>query len=55
MGGRRLPPVPKEHDVEQHGKYSAGTLRLPKNAKTAAKKSPPPANLNWDDPAAMDP
>jgi len=39
----RLPPVPKEYDVERHGKYSAGSLRFPKRAKTTTppKKSPP--------------
>lgn len=51
----RLPPVPKEYDVERHGKYSAGSLRFPKKAKTSSKKSPPPANVTWDDPAAMEP
>ena len=50
----RLPPIPKEYDVERRGKYSAGSLRFPKKAKTTSKKSPP-ANINWDDPAAMDP
>jgi hypothetical protein len=51
----RLPPVPKEYDVERHGKFSAGSLRFPKKAKTTTKKSKPPATVIWDDPAAMEP
>jgi hypothetical protein len=51
----RLPPVPKEYDVERRGKYSAGTLRFPKKAKTRSTKSKPPATVTWDDPAAMAP
>jgi len=34
----RLPPVPKEYDVERHGKYSAGSLRFPKPTKTTTPK-----------------
>ena len=33
----RLPPVPKEYDVERRGKYSAGTLRFPNKAKPAQR------------------
>ena len=51
----RLPPVPKEYDVERRGKYSAGTLRFPKKAKSSSTKSKPPATVTWDDPSAMDP
>jgi hypothetical protein len=51
----RLPPVPKEYDIERHGKYSAGSLRFPKKAKTTTKKSKPPATVIWDDPSGMDP
>jgi DNA/RNA endonuclease YhcR with UshA esterase domain len=42
----RLPPLPKEYDVERHGKYSAGTLRFPKRAKTTTpKKQSPPISI----------
>ena len=52
----RLPPVPKEYDVERHGKFSAGSLRFPKKAKASAnKKSKPPATVIWDDPSGMEP
>ena len=48
-------PFPK-YDVERRGKYSAGSLRFPKKAKTATRKKPkPPATVIWDDPAAMEP
>jgi hypothetical protein len=49
----RLPPVPKEYDVERHGKYSPGSMPFPKKAKAAAKKSKPPAIVIWDDPSEM--
>jgi hypothetical protein len=52
----RLPPIPKEYDVERRGKFSAGTMRFPKKAKTTTtKKSKPPTTVIWDDPAAMEP
>jgi hypothetical protein len=42
----RLPPVPKEYDVERHGRYSAGSLRFPKRTKTATpKKQSPPISI----------
>jgi hypothetical protein len=42
-----IPPLPKEYDVERHGKYSAGSFRRPKAAKTssARKKQSPPVSL----------
>jgi hypothetical protein len=41
----RIPPLPKEYDVERHGKYSAGTFRYPKQAKSASrKKGAPPVS-----------
>jgi hypothetical protein len=41
-----IPPLPKDYDVEKHGKYSAGTLRYPKRTKTASpKKQSPPISL----------
>src|SRR5882672_7557935 len=38
-----IPPLPKDYDVERQGKYSGGTFRYPKQAKSAARKkgSPP--------------
>ena len=46
-----IPPLPKEYDVERHGKYSAGSFRYPKKAKSAKapKKQSPPITL--DDPS----
>jgi len=41
-----IPPLPKEYDVERHGKYSAGTFRYPKQARSASrKKQSPPVSL----------
>jgi len=41
-----IPPLPKDYDVERHGKYSAGTFRYPKQAKSASrKKQSPPVSL----------
>jgi hypothetical protein len=34
----RIPPLPKEYDVERHGKYSAGTFRYPKQSKSSSRK-----------------
>ena len=40
----RIPPLPKEYDVERHGKYSAGKFSYPKAAKRSPhKKQTPPA------------
>jgi hypothetical protein len=45
----RIPPLPKDYDVERRGHYSAGTLSRPKTATTAKKKkSKPPATVIWD-------
>jgi hypothetical protein len=42
----RIPPLPKEYDVERHGKYSAGTFSHPKAPKrTTRKKQSPPVSL----------
>ncbi len=39
--GLRIPPLPKNYDVENKGHYSAGTFSLPKAAyKTYPKKHP---------------
>jgi hypothetical protein len=42
--GARIPPLPKNYDVEQKGRYSAGTFSHAKPTKKAAKKKQP-ANL----------
>ena len=36
--GVRIPPLPKNYDVEKKGRYSAGTFSHAKPAKKAAKK-----------------
>ena len=38
----RIPPLPKEYDVERHGKYSAGTFRYPKQSKSTSRKKQSP-------------
>jgi hypothetical protein len=42
-----IPALPKEYDVERHGKFSAGTFSRPKSAKTSStrKKQSPPVSL----------
>lgn len=42
-----IPPIPKEYDVERHGKFSAGRFSRPKAAKTSStrKKGSPPVTL----------
>jgi hypothetical protein len=45
----RIPPLPKDYDVEQRGHYSAGSSKRPKHTKaTKPKKSKPPATLIWE-------
>jgi hypothetical protein len=39
--GLRIPPLPKNYDVEQKGHYSAGTFSLPKPAYATHKKKQP--------------
>jgi hypothetical protein len=39
--GARIPPLPKNYDVEKKGRYSAGTFSRPKAAKHASKKRQP--------------
>jgi len=42
----KIPPLPKEYDVERHGKYSAGKLTYPKASKRPAhKKQSPPVSI----------
>jgi hypothetical protein len=39
--GAKIPPLPKNYDVEQKGRYSAGTFSHAKPGKKAAKKKQP--------------
>src|SRR6201997_2925860 len=44
-----IPHVPKEYDVERHGKYSAGTIKYP-NPPKRAKQKKQPAPVGIEDP-----
>jgi len=46
---KRLPPVPKEFDVEQEGRFSAGTFHAPKNRKATRKKAKLPTTIDVED------
>ena len=53
LGGSsaRIPPLPKNYDVENKGRYSAGKFSHPKAAKHASKKRQPsksPVELSDD-------
>jgi hypothetical protein len=39
--GTRIPPLPKNYDVEQRGRYSAGNIRRPKRPRTVYPKKHP--------------
>jgi hypothetical protein len=39
--GVRIPPLPKNYDVEKKGRYSAGTFSHPKSKRKTSKKQPP--------------
>jgi hypothetical protein len=39
--GNKIPPLPKNYDVEKKGRYSAGTFSHPKAARKTSKKQPP--------------
>jgi len=49
----RIPPLPKNYDVEKKGRYSAGTFSHPK-AKRKASKKRQPANLPIEVPEGSD-
>jgi len=49
----RIPPLPKNYDVEKKGRYSAGTFSHPK-AKRKASKKRQPANLPIEIPEDSD-
>jgi hypothetical protein len=45
--GLRIPPLPKNYDVEKKGHYSAGSFSLPKPAyKTSKKRQPAKIPIN---------
>jgi hypothetical protein len=45
-----IPPLPKEYDVECHGKYSAGRFSRPKASKSATRKKQS-APVSLEDPS----
>ena len=45
-----IPALPKDYDVERHGKYSPGTLHFPGRAKSTPKKKQGPP-ISVDDPS----
>ena len=51
--GVRIPPLPKNYDVEKKGRYSAGTFSRPKAGRQTSKKRQP-ANLPVDMPEESD-
>jgi hypothetical protein len=52
----KIPPLPKEYDVERHGKYSAGKFSRPKQAKTLTRKTQSrPVNVQDDMSQPMSP
>ena len=52
--GLRIPPLPKNYDVEKKGHYSAGSSSLPKPAYATSKKRQP-AKIPIDVPPDSDP
>jgi len=42
-GGARIPPLPKNYDVEKKGRYSAGTFSHPKSKRKTSRKQAPNA------------
>lgn len=51
LGGefKKLPPAPKEFDVEQRGKFSAGTFHATKSRKASRKKAKLPTTVDVED------
>ena len=43
-----LPPLPKNYDVEKHGRYSAGTLSFPKSGKPKRPKQQPRVDIETE-------
>jgi hypothetical protein len=44
-GAAFLPPLPKDYDVERHGRYSAGKFSNPKKAAKQNRKQSPPTGI----------
>jgi hypothetical protein len=52
----KIPPLPKEYDVDRHGNYSAGKFSRAKRAKTSSpKKQSRPVNVQEDMSLPSDP
>lgn len=41
----RIPPLPKDYDVEKRGRYSAGTFTHPNRSKPSRKRNKPPVSI----------
>jgi hypothetical protein len=56
LGGevKKLPPVPKEFDVERQGKFSPGKFRAPKNRKSHPKRAKLPSETTIDVEGGLD-
>lgn len=46
-----IPPLPKEYDVEHHGKYSAGRYSHPKAARKSSSRKKQSAPVSLEDPS----
>ena len=46
---KRLPPTPKEFDVEEQGKFSPGTFHATKGRKASRKKAKLPSTLDVEE------
>jgi hypothetical protein len=52
----RIPPLPKDYDVERRGHYSSGQFSRPKATKSPKqKKAKPPPSVIWDTEQNQDP
>ena len=46
-----IPPLPREYDVERHGKYSAGRYSHPQAAKKSSSRKKQSAPVSLEDPS----
>ena len=46
-----IPPLPKEYDVERHGKFSAGRFSRPKAAKASSNRKKQSQSVSLEDPS----
>jgi hypothetical protein len=51
----RIPPLPKEFDVEKKGRYSAGKFSHPRSSTRTRHKKRQSAPIQTEDPAAAEP